>query len=307
MLVHFGYEEINLLRPVVTLGIFDGVHRGHQALLSVLKSRSAETGGESCVITFQPHPRYVLKNDEQEMLSTPEEKIELLAGSGIDHLIILDFNKEFSKTGACDFVRNVLIEKIGAKHLLIGYDHRFGRHGEGNFDTIRQCAGLDNLTVEQAEAVYSAGEPISSSAIRQALLMGDIEKANDFLGYYYSLSGKVITGKKIGRSFGFPTANIQPGVKNKLIPALGVYAVEVVIEGKIFKGMLSIGTNPTVNKDASVRSIEVYIIDFDEDIYGRIISLRFRKRLRDEKKFAGIAELAAQMELDKLETIRVLS
>jgi riboflavin kinase/FMN adenylyltransferase len=307
MLVHFGYEEINLLRPVVTLGIFDGVHRGHQALLSVLNSRAAETGGESCVITFQPHPRYVLKNDDQEMLSTPEEKIKKLSESGIDHLIILDFNKEFSRTGACDFVRSVLIEKIGAKHLLIGYDHRFGRHGEGNFDTIRQCPGLDNLTVEQAEAVYCGGEPVGSTAIRQSLLKGDIEKANEFLGYYYTLGGKVVAGRKIGRSFGFPTANIKPGDKNKLIPALGVYAVEVLLGERIFKGMLSIGTNPTVNEDASVRSIEVYIIDFDEDIYGKEILIRFRKRLRDEQKFAGIAELAAQMELDKLETIKLLS
>jgi riboflavin kinase/FMN adenylyltransferase len=307
MLVHFGYEDINLLRPVVTLGIFDGVHRGHQALLTVLNSRSAETGGESCVITFQPHPRYVLKNDDQDMLSSIEEKKMLLSQAGIDHLIILDFNKEFSNTSACDFVRNVLIERIGARHLLIGYDHRFGKHGEGNFDTIRQCAGLDNFTVEQAEAVFSGGEPISSTSIRQALLKGDIEKANDYLGYYYTISGKVIEGKKIGRSFGFPTANILPGDKNKLIPALGVYAVEVGIDNRVFKGMLSIGTNPTVNNDASVRSIEVYILDFDEDIYGKEISIRFRKRLRDERKFGSIAELGAQMELDKLETIKILS
>jgi riboflavin kinase/FMN adenylyltransferase len=307
MLVHFGYEDINVFRPVVTLGIFDGVHRGHQALLSVLNSRSKEIGGESCVITFQPHPRYVLKNDDQDMLSTIEEKKMLLSQSGVDNLIILDFNKEFSNTSACDFVKNVLIDRIGAKHILIGYDHRFGRHGEGNFDTIRQCAGINNLIVEQVEAVFSGSEPISSTLIRLALQNGDIEKANDLLGYFYTLSGEVIEGKKIGRSFGFPTANIRPGDKDKLIPALGVYAVEVGIANRMFMGMLSIGTNPTVNNDTSVRSIEVYILDFDEDIYGKEIRLRFRKRLRNERKFGSIAELGAQMELDKLETRKILS
>jgi riboflavin kinase/FMN adenylyltransferase len=308
MIVHRGYENLDLADPVVTLGVFDGVHRGHRALLDMLVKRAKDKGGEPAVITFYPHPRHFLGINEPELslLTTMEEKQELLKSAGIRHLIILDFNEEFSNTGACDFVKDVLIGKVKTKHLIIGYDHRFGRSAEGDFNTIKQCRDLSSFTVEQAEGVFKGIEAISSSAIREALVNGKLDEANNMLGYNYSLSGIVVYGRKIGRAFGFPTANIEPE-KYKLVPANGVYAVEVLVNSLKYRGMLSIGFNPTVNPARIDRSIEVHIIDFDEDIYGRNISVKFRYRLRDEKKFEDTARLAAQMELDKVETIRLLT
>jgi riboflavin kinase/FMN adenylyltransferase len=308
MIVHRGYENLDLVDPVVTLGVFDGVHRGHRALLDMLVKRAKDNGGEPAVITFHPHPRHFLGINEPELslLTTMEEKQELLKSAGIGHLIILDFNEEFSNTGACDFVKNVLIGKVKTKHLIIGYDHRFGRSAEGDFNTIKQCRDLSNFTIEQAEGVFKGIEAISSSAIREALVNGRLDEANNMLGYYYSLSGIVVGGRKIGRAFGFPTANIEPE-KYKLVPANGVYAVEVLVNSLKYRGMLSIGFNPTVIPARNDRSIEVHIIDFDEGIYGRNISVKFRYRLRDEKKFEDTARLAAQMELDKVETIRLLT
>lgn len=307
MIVHRGYENLDLADPVVTLGVFDGVHRGHRALLDMLVKRAKDKGGEPVVITFYPHPRHFLGISEPELslLTTMEEKQELLKSAGIKHLIILDFNKEFSNTGACDFVKNVLIDKVKTKHLIIGYDHRFGRSAEGDFNTIKKCRDLSNFTVEQAEGVFKGIEAISSSAIREALVNGRLDEANNMLGYNYSLSGIVVDGRKVGRAFGFPTANIEPE-KYKLVPANGVYAVEVIVNSLKYRGMLSIGFNPTVIPVRNVRSIEVHIIDFDEDIYGSNISVNFRYRLRDEKKFEDTARLASQMELDKVETIRLL-
>ena len=307
MIVHRGYENLDLEDPVVTLGVFDGVHRGHRALFDMLVKRAKDKGSETAVITFHPHPRHFLGINEPELslLTTMEEKQELLKSAGIGHLIILDFNKEFSNTGACDFVKNVLIGKVKTKHLIIGYDHRFGRSAEGDFNTIKQCRDLSNFTIEQAEGVFKGIEAISSSAIREALVNGRLNEANNLLGYNYSLSGIVVDGRKIGRALGFPTANIEPE-KYKLVPANGVYAVDVLVNSFKYRGMLSIGFNPTVIPARNVRSIEVHIIDFDEDIYGSNITVKFRYRLRDEKKFEDTARLAAQMELDKVETIRIL-
>ena len=308
MIVHRGYENLDLVDPVVTLGVFDGVHRGHRALLDMLVKRAKDKGGEPAVISFHPHPRHFLGINEPELslLTTMDEKQELLKSAGIRHLIILDFNKDFSNTGACDFVKNVLIGKVKTKHLIIGYDHRFGRSAEGDFNTIKQCRDLSNFTVEQAEGVFKGIEAISSSAIREALVNGRLDEANNMLGYNYSLSGIVVDGRKIGRAFGFPTANIETE-KYKLVPANGVYAVEVLVNSLKYRGMLSIGFNPTIIPARNERSIEVHIIDFDGDIYGRNISVKFRYRLRDEKKFEDTARLAAQMELDKVETIRLLT
>lgn len=308
MVIHRGYEGFRPVNPVVTVGVFDGVHRGHKALLESLVSKAKQTGGESVVITFSEHPRNVLGKESPRLplLTTFPEKISLFDDLAVDHILILDFNMEFSKTGACDFVRNVVVGKLGAEYLIFGYDHRIGREGEGDFNTIRKCEGLANLRVEQGKGVFSGEVAISSSAIREALLMGNLDIANELLGYPYKLSGKVVPGRMIGRSFGFPTANIQPD-DSKLVPSKGVYAVDVILNEISFIGMLSIGSNPTVNPDPSLRSIEVYILDFDGNIYGKEISIRFRKRLRDEKKFPDTQALARQMELDKLETIRLLS
>jgi len=309
MIIHEGYQNLNLVEPVVTLGIFDGVHRGHRVLLDRLVARAEEVKAESVVITFSPHPRLVLeqKNIDLSFLTTIEEKMLLLEKANVDHVIIIEFNKQFSKISACDFIKDILVDKIGTKHLIIGYNHHFGRRGEGDFNTIKQCSESNAFRVEQVQGFHTEEGAISSSSIREALLNGRLDEANRWLGYSYSVGGTIIEGRKIGRSIGFPTANINPDNQYKLIPGNGVYAVEVHLDDKVYMGMLSIGSNPTVNADIRIRSIEVHILNYDTDIYGRKISVTFRKRLRDEKKFDNIELLTQQMELDKQDTLRVLS
>jgi riboflavin kinase / FMN adenylyltransferase len=309
MIIHEGYENLNLIAPVATLGIFDGVHRGHMALLDCLVKRAQEVKGESVVITFSPHPRLVLEqnNSNLSFLTTMEEKKALLENAKIDHLIVIEFNNQFSKIPACDFIRDILVKKIGTKHLIIGYNHHFGKSGEGDFNTIKRCSEEFNFSVEQVQVYHTEEGTISSSSIREALLRGKLDKANRWLGYNYSVSGTVIEGRKIGRSIGFPTANIYPDFQYKLIPGNGVYAVEVHLDEKAYPGMLSIGSNPTVNSDLRIRSIEVHILNFDNDIYGRKISVVFRKRLRNEKKFDNLEQLARQMGHDKRDILRLLA
>ena len=309
MVIHHGYENLNLFATVATLGIFDGVHRGHIALIERLVERAHELQGESAVITFSPHPRLVLDplNTFISFLTSMEEKITLLENAKIEHLIIIHFTEQFSQIRACDFIRDILVKKISTKHLVIGYDHHFGRKGEGDFNTIKQCSEDNNLTVEQAQGFQTEEGAISSSLIREALLKGKIDEANRWLGYNYTISGTVVEGRRIGRTIGFPTANIKPDFRYKLIPGNGVYAVEVKTDNEIYPGMMSIGSNPTVNSDSAFRSIEVHILNFEKDIYGSDISVSFRKRLRDEKKFNSLTELTDQMKLDKVDTLRLLT
>jgi riboflavin kinase/FMN adenylyltransferase len=309
MIIHEGYKNLKLKTPVVTLGIFDGVHRGHRSLLDRLVSRAKEVAGESVVITFLPHPRLVLDKNPGELsfLTTMEEKTVLLENAKIDHLIIIEFNKKFSRISACDFIKKVLVEKIGTQHLVIGYNHHFGKKGEGDFNTIKRCAESLDFSIEQVQGFQTEEGAVSSSSIREALLKGRIDEANRWLGYFYSVSGTIIEGRQIGRSIGFPTANIKPDYKYKLIPGNGVYAVEVSVDGLVYPGMLSIGSNPTVNEDTRKRSIEVHILNFYEDIYGKFISVRFRKRLRDEKKFENTSQLSEQMNLDKQQVLLLLA
>ncbi|HEX2975246.1 MAG TPA: bifunctional riboflavin kinase/FAD synthetase [Bacteroidales bacterium] len=310
MIVHQGYASSGLFNPVVTLGVFDGVHLGHRLLIERVKSAARKFHGESVIITFNPHPRQVVGNDNGSffLLTTITEKLALLEANGVDHVIILEFSRELAATSACDFIRDMLIGKTAAKHLIMGHDHRFGREGEGDIETIRSCPDLKDIEIEQVDAFLFNGRPVSSSLIREALLRGNIDEANSMLGYKYELSGKVVEGKKIGRSFGFPTANISSCSEFKLIPANGVYAVEVIINhAEKYKGMLSIGTNPTVNSDMSKRSIEVNIFEFDRNIYGSEITVRFHSRMRDERRFATTEELVRQIELDKLNAMNLLT
>jgi riboflavin kinase/FMN adenylyltransferase len=308
MQIHNGYEATELKNPVVTLGIFDGVHRGHQALLERLSLRSGELGGESVVITFNPHPRLVLdgKTEGLSFLSSMDEKKELLAKAGVDHLIILEFTESFSKISAPEFVKNILVGKIGTKHLIVGHDHHFGHHGDGNYDTVNSFAEKMGFVVEKVDGLKTDGSYISSSRIREALLKGSLDDANSWLGYNYSLKGLVVEGKKIGRKIGFPTANLKPCYRYKLIPCNGVYAVEVQVDEKRVPGMLSIGTNPTVNEDSVQRSVEVHIFNFKKKIYGKELEVIFRNRMRDELKFDNTDDLAIQIRLDMENAIRLL-
>lgn len=309
MIIHNGYENLKLVNPFVTVGVFDGVHLGHRALLNHLASTARKAGGESVVITFDPHPRLVLSENTASIsyLSTLDEKKRLLAESMIDHLIIMNFTKGLSNLEAPEFIKEVLVKKIGVKHLIVGYDNHFGKSKGGDFTKISECAEVLNFEVEQADEVTTPGGVISSTAIREALLKGRLEDANRWLGYSYSLAGTVIHGRNLGRTLGFPTANIKPADNYKLIPADGVYAAEALLDDIKYQGMLSIGFNPTVNNRKDTRSIEINIFNFDRDIYDRIITIIFRFRLRDEIKFENARLLAGQMELDKQIAMRLLA
>lgn len=308
MIIHDEYDNLNLKNPFVTVGVFDGVHLGHRALLDQLVFRAKKANGESVVITFNPHPRMVLseKTEEPFSLSTFDEKKKLLEQSGIDHLIIMNFSRELGNMDAADFIREILVEKIGVKHLIVGYDNHFGKGKRGDFKRIRECSELYNFEVEQVDGIYSPEGIISSTTIREALLKGRVEDAGRWLGYNYTITGTVVEGRKIGHKIGFPTANIKPADIFKLIPADGVYAVEVMFDNVKLPGMLSIGYNPTVNNDTTKRSIEVNIFGSDKDLYDRTITAIFRYRLRDERKFENTEQLAGQMKLDKETTLRLL-
>jgi riboflavin kinase/FMN adenylyltransferase len=306
MRIHKGYEALDMRNPVVTLGIFDGVHRGHRVLIEKLIACAREVNGETAVITFDPHPRQVLEKGSGKIsfLSSMDEKTALLEEAGVDHLIIIRFTAGFSRINACDFIEKVLFRKVGTKHLVIGHDHRFGYQGEGDYEIIRKCAVNLGFRVDQVPGLKTSAGTISSSMIREALFKGKLDQANKWLGYSYSLKGSVVEGRKIGREIGFPTANIKPADKFKLIPCDGVYAVEVVLDNKKLPGMLSIGKNPTVNKSSGKRTIEVHIFGFEKEIYGIDIEVIFRHRLRDEIKFRDTDELARQMKLDRINAIR---
>jgi riboflavin kinase/FMN adenylyltransferase len=232
------------------------------------------------------------------MLNTLDEKIDLLENAGIDNLIIHPFTKEFSRTSSVEFVRDILVNKIGTKKLVIGYDHHFGRNREGSFEHLKEFGPVYGFDVEEISALDIDEVNVSSTKIRKALEEGDVQAANTFLSYSYPLTGKVIRGEKLGRSIGYPTANIDIEESIKLIPANGVYAVKVKVEGKQFSGMLNIGVRPTVSQSQE-KSVEVNIFDFDRDIYDEEITVEFIQRIRDEKKFDSSEELAGQLKRDK--------
>jgi riboflavin kinase/FMN adenylyltransferase len=308
MQVHRGYENLNFRNPVVTLGIFDGVHLGHKTVIEALLRRAGEINGESVIISFYPHPRQILSGNDEKLsfLTSLEEKIELLQKTGVDHLVIIGFDRDFSNRTACNFVEEVLIESIRTKDIIVGFNNHFGKRGEGNFETIRKCAEEHYFHLEQVRALGSGNVVISSSVIRNYLLDGDLDRANSMLGYSYFLRGTVIKGKKLGRAIGYPTANIKPDYEYKLIPKDGVYAVELHLKETIYKGVLSIGLNPTVNSGSDPRTIEVNIFGFEEEVYGERLCIIFRFRLRDEIYFDTLAELADQIEADRREAIRLL-
>ncbi len=309
MKIHYSLDQFRAQSPVVTIGTFDGLHKGHQAVLDKLKELAREIDGESVVFTFYPHPRLVTSPGESSLrlLTTLEEKIQLFTKFGIDHLIVYPFNKEFSEMNYSDFVKEILVDKIETRCLVVGYDHKFGKNREGGFEYLQHCAGRYGFRVEKMEALSVEDDNVSSTKIRLALQTGDIPKANHYFGYEFSLRGTVVEGKQLGRKMGFPTANIEASDKFKIIPGYGVYAVKVEIDGRIFKGMLNIGTRPTFNKNADNRSIEVNIFDFSENIYGKKITLYFIGKIRDEQKFNGIEALVEQLKKDRVSALDILN
>jgi len=300
--------DFHAVNPVVTLGIFDGVHLGHHYLLESLKKKAVECQGESVVITLWPHPRQVLLADDKlQFLLDMEEKTILLRKSGIDHLVIIPFTKEFASLNSCQFIEHYLVQKIKLSHLMVGFDHKFGKDREGDFESLKRCAAKYGFGISQAESQLMNGKAISSSIIRSYLLEGKLKEANDLLGYPYFIAGKVVEGNRMGRNIGFPTANILPNHENKLVPCHGVYAVTAMFQGKELKGMLNIGLRPTlVEKETKKPSIEVHLFNFAEDIYGQNLIIRFHRRLRDEKKFESIELLRNQLVIDKMDALEAL-
>lgn len=298
------YQNINdfpKVKPaVVTVGTFDGLHLGHQKIICRMIELAKEINGETILVTFDPHPRLVVNTNSYEIkfINTQNRKFDLLNKLSIDHLIIIPFTKEFAKTSSEDFIKDYLIEKIGTKKLIVGYDHHFGRDREGNYQKLHQLGEQYGFDVEEITAQYIDDDAVSSTKIRKALMDGDITLANKMLGYDYSITGTVVEGNKIGRSIGFPTANIEIEDKFKLIAAGGVYACRIDIDGKRYIGMGNIGTRPTVGINGLVT--EVHIFDFDKNIYGQEITIYFVDRIRDEKKFNGLEELKSQLEHDRI-------
>ena len=306
--IHYDLDSISELRhTAVTTGTFDGVHLGHKTIIDKLISVAKQIDGESVLLTFYPHPRMVLFPDDHQirLLNTQSEKEQLLESCGIDHLVVVNFTKEFSRLSSLEFVRNILANKLKAKKLVIGYDHHFGRNREGSFAHLLEFGSLYGFEVEEIPAKDIDEVAVSSSKIRKAIEAGDIDTANKYLGYAYSFTGKVIKGKQLGRTIGYPTANIAITDPYKLIPAIGVYAVKVMFAKQTYEGMLSIGKNPTVSNQ-NILSIEVNIFEFNADIYNKEITVFIYKKLRDEEKYSSLDELKAQLAVDKQNALKFL-
>ena len=283
---------------VVTIGTFDGVHIGHQKIIKQLVEIANKDNLQAVVLTFFPHPRMVLQKDTGiNLINTIDEKSQLLENFGIDHLVIHKFTKEFSRLGAMEFVRDTLVKKLHVKHIIIGYDHRFGRNRTANIDNLREYGEVYNFKITEISAQEIDEVAVSSTKIRKALNNGDIEVANAFLGYNFMLTGTVVEGKNLGKQIDFPTANLNIEESYKLIPKNGSYVVKSIVEDKTIYGMMNIGTNPTVNGES--QSIEVHFFNFNKNIYNKKIQVELIKRLRDEQKFDSIDTLKVQLHKDK--------
>lgn len=295
-----------LSNAIVTSGTFDGVHQGHRKILSRLSEVATQQRGETVVLTFWPHPRMVVSEDSHglQLLSTIEEKIELFRELKIDHLIISPFTRAFSELTPAEFIQQVLVDKIGTNRFVIGYDHRFGRNRKGSFDFLQEVAPDYGFQVEEIPRQDIDELAISSTRIRKALLAGDVKVANGLLGRPYQFSGIVVKGKQLGRTLGYPTANIEVKENYKLIPANGVYAVRIKHKEIVFSGMLNIGVRPTV--DGTSRSIEVNMFGFDQDVYGEKLTVELVAYLRPEMKFGNLEELVSQIIKDKAAAIEWL-
>lgn len=325
MKIYNNLSEFKKLdNAIVTIGTFDGVHFGHQKIIKQLVEKAKAENGESVILTFFPHPRMIIdpENQDLKMINTINEKADILKGLGVDHLIITPFTRDFSNQLPEDYIKNTLVNNIGTKHIIIGYDHRFGKDRSGNLSDLK-AAGLHfGFTVEEIMEQDIHDVAVSSTKIRQALLAGDVGLANDYLGYPFSIFGRVIKGDKIGRTIGFPTANIFVEETYKLIPGDGIYAVTVEIESEVrslesevntsniqpsafnlqaYQGMAYIGQRPTIN--GMTRNIEVNIFDFNQEIYGQDIKMNFLKFLRHDVKFTGLEALTVQLQKDKEATL----
>lgn len=300
----YSSDAINLKikNPVLTIGTFDGVHLGHQKIISRLNKTAIEIGGESVLFTFHPHPRKVLfpDDDKLRLIQTQEEKLEKLKRFGLHNVVVQPFSKEFSRMPATHFVRDCLVNEIGAKKIVIGYDHRFGKNREGSLEHFRELAPLYGFEVEEIPAQEIDEVSVSSTKIRKALLEGEIATANKYLQEPFQLNGEVVHGKALGRTMGFPTANIEINDDLKLIPKLGIYFVRCSVEGNVYFGMLSLGHRPTVeSKIPSKPFVEINLLDFEGNLYGKKMCVELLDFMREELKFDSIETLKNHIQLDE--------
>jgi riboflavin kinase/FMN adenylyltransferase len=292
-----------LKNPVLTIGNFDGVHRGHLRLFNKVKERATAIQGQSAVMTFEPHPLKVVgSGNGPPLITTTEEKLQLIRNAGIDFILCIPFTSSFAAISAEDFVEKILVEKIGIREIVVGYDYTFGHKRMGNISFLQEMGGRLRFRVHVLEPVYIGSALVSSTFIRQLIREGDLPQARKFLGRSYKISGMVVSGRnRGGRLLGFPTANLKPS--EELIPKEGVYAVSVEVEGTVHYGVTNIGTNPTFRDEAL--SIETHILDFSGDLLGKTIRVNFIQRLRDEKRFSGVRELSDQIDRDIQEARRI--
>lgn len=294
-----GAHAFNSDHPtVVTIGTFDGVHAGHQKIIKRLVNAAKSSKLESVILTFFPHPRMVLQKDSDiKLINTIEERKQILEKSGIDHLIIHPFTYQFSRLTALEFVRDILVNKLHAKKIIIGYDHRFGRNRTANIETLKEYGNQFDFEVEEISEKDIEDVAVSSTKIREALLTGEMEKANTYLQHPFVLTGTVVKGKELGKKFGYPTANLKIEEDYKLIPKNGVYVVRSKIDDKLVYGMMSIGTNPTVG--GTEKTIETNFFMPEMDLYGKKLQIEMLTRIRDEKNFDTIEDLKAALKQDK--------
>lgn len=304
--VHNSISSFPDKPSVVTIGTFDGVHIGHQKIIKRLISISKEKHLDSVLLTFFPHPRMVLQTQlDIKLINTLEERKTILSKMGLDHLVVKEFTKEFSRLSAYDYVKNILVDELKAKYIIIGYDHRFGKNRSADINDLKEFGKEFDFEVEEISAQDIENVAVSSTKIRKALVSGDIQTANQYLGYHFSLSGIVVKGKQLGSKLGFPTANIAPKEHYKLIPKNGAYVVKSNIGNKSFYGMLNIGTNPTVN--GSSTSIEVHFFNFNQDLYGKTITVEFIDWLRNEEKFHSLEQLQIQLHKDQQHAQKIIN
>ncbi len=307
MQVHYGTDALPLFnRAVITIGTFDGVHAGHRQIIDALKEAAAAIDGETVMVTFHPHPRKVVYPERPlQLINTLEEKITLLAAHGIHHLVVVPFNTAFASFSAEDYIAEFLVKKFHPHTIIIGYDHHFGKGRQGNFKLLEERAAVYNYKlVEIPQHVLDAAE-ISSTKIRNALLAGDVVTANRLLTYPYFFSGKVAHGDKLGRTLGYPTANLQYTDEDKIRLGEGVYAVTATIGLSHYKGMLSIGKRPTI--DGTVEKVEVNVFDFAEEIYGAVVTVEVHHYLRGQERYPDLDALKKQLDKDKWDSLRLLN
>lgn len=299
-------------KGVVTIGTFDGVHSGHRQIIAQLKEEALQIGGETVIITFHPHPRRIVGDASKSvhLINTIEEKTALLADAGIDHLVVCPFTENFSQLTAEEYVTDFLLKKFQPHTIVIGYDHRFGQGRKGDYKLLEEFSERYGFTLKEIPAHVINESTVSSTTIRNALLKGDTDTASELLGYDYFFSGKVTEGNKLGRTLGYPTANLDVLNPEKLIPGNGVYSVLVEMEEMFssypahrYQGMMNIGTRPTIEQSER-RVIEVNLFDFNQDIYGHMLTVHIKKRLRNEEKFAGLDALKEQLAKDKVDALK---